>query len=154
MLRTLHQAEARYLIVGGSLFSRLEQTMLKIFVAPANDVIRYEQHRLWDVGTKIWDQAPSDEVDAAWTELLSRQFLSSPLAKELGADVGITVKNVRITEEEMRKAGENLTNSVRPVDGDYVAVLAVYHQLHCLVGQKSQSSLVYSHLILHPEHSS
>ena len=45
----------------------------------------------------------------------------------------IVAKNVRITEEEMLLAGENLTNSVQLVGGDYLGIMGVFHQLHCLV---------------------
>lgn len=33
----------------------------------------------------------------------------------------------------MLRGQETLQNAVRLVDGDYVVVLAVYHELHCLV---------------------
>lgn len=43
--------------------------------------------------------------------------------------------NIRATKEEMVRAEENLDGAVQLADGtaDYVAVLAVYHELHCLV---------------------
>ncbi|KAK3172816.1 hypothetical protein OEA41_006141 [Lepraria neglecta] len=40
--------------------------------------------------------------------------------------------NVRVTKEEMMLAGENLTNTAQLLNGDYLAVLGVYHQIHCL----------------------
>lgn len=43
-----------------------------------------------------------------------------------------TTKNVRITEE-MLVVGEKLTNSVQLVEGVYLEIMGVFHQLHCLV---------------------
>ncbi|KAL2037447.1 hypothetical protein N7G274_009727 [Stereocaulon virgatum] len=81
--------------------------------SPAHSVIKQERHRLWDGEPTIYAQSPSPQVDAAWEDLLA----------------GV---NVRVTREEMVLAGENMTNAAQLLNGDYLAVLGVYHQIHCL----------------------
>lgn len=41
--------------------------------------------------------------------------------------------NIRVPKHELEAQQENLENAVKLPDGDYVGILAVYHQLHCLV---------------------
>lgn len=58
----------------------------------------------------------------------------------------------------MIKGGENLTNVVQLVDGNFLGVLGVYHQLHCLVSEAATSAGVkhyprnLSTLTTKPEH--
>ena len=39
--------------------------------APANPAIKYERQRLWDGESTIYWNSPSEEVDAAWHDLLA-----------------------------------------------------------------------------------
>ncbi|KAH8896285.1 hypothetical protein GQ53DRAFT_819403 [Thozetella sp. PMI_491] len=57
---------------------------------------------------------PSTEQEHAWDDLMR------PL-------------HFRASREELLKAGEDLHNAVELADGGYIAVLGVYHELHCLV---------------------
>ena len=54
----------------------------------------------------------------------------------------------------MIKNHENFTNTVQLADGDYLAVLGVYHQLHCLVSTIPIISRVSEdcRVDAHPEH--
>ncbi|SPQ25729.1 8a642c71-02e4-4acf-b4ee-2291641d0938 [Thermothielavioides terrestris] len=60
-----------------------------------------------------WNLGLSEEVDAAWEDLLY-------------------ALNIRISEDEMSILHENRTHRVRVNGGDYVGVLGVYHHMHCL----------------------
>ncbi|KAK3328592.1 hypothetical protein B0T19DRAFT_424970 [Cercophora scortea] len=77
------------------------------------DSLRYEERREWGGLEHPWNLAPSDELDAAWNDLLYAM-------------------NFRATPEDLDAVGENKTDRVRVVGGDYAAVLGVYHHLHCL----------------------
>ena len=46
----------------------------------------------------------------------------------------------------MEMAGEDMNARVRLENGDYVAVLAVYHQLHCLVSELSHRDCTSSRI--------
>ena len=65
---------------------------------------------------------------------------------------------MRISKNEMKKAGENMTNVVQLADGNFLGVLGVYHQLHCLVSEAATSAGVkhyprdLSTLTTKPEH--
>lgn len=39
---------------------------------------------------------------------------------------------IRISEEEMKLQGENMTNRVELTDGGYLGTTSVWHSLHCL----------------------
>ena len=41
--------------------------------------------------------------------------------------------NLRITKEEMLRTNEPLMHAMQLVNGDYMVVIAAYHQLHCVV---------------------
>ncbi|KAK3368269.1 hypothetical protein B0H63DRAFT_565001 [Podospora didyma] len=81
--------------------------------SPANHLISYHRQPLYFGEDEKFTGAPQD-VDAAWDHLLE------PI-------------NIAATEEELRQAHADFTNDmVQLVDGDYVAVLSVHHELHCL----------------------
>ncbi|KAK3944390.1 hypothetical protein QBC46DRAFT_252511 [Diplogelasinospora grovesii] len=77
------------------------------------DSLLYEERKEWDYQQYPWNQEPSEDLDAVWDDLLH------PL-------------NIRITPEEMGLLNENTTDLLRVDNGDYVAVMGVYHFLHCL----------------------
>ncbi|KAH9883704.1 hypothetical protein F4778DRAFT_788360 [Xylariomycetidae sp. FL2044] len=77
------------------------------------DRLRYEERLEWYPPTSPFDEEPSDELDAAWDELLY-------------------AINIRVTETELRHLGSNLTNRVKVNGGDYIGSMGVYHHLHCL----------------------
>ncbi|KAK5998946.1 Transacylase cctO-like protein [Cladobotryum mycophilum] len=56
---------------------------------------------------------PTDESDAAWTKLIEPIYFIA-------------------SREEMERAGESMQDAVKMVKGGYIAVLGVYHELHCL----------------------
>ncbi|KAK4216300.1 hypothetical protein QBC37DRAFT_338389 [Rhypophila decipiens] len=60
-----------------------------------------------------WNLPPSKELDRAWDKLLY-------------------ALNVRVSPDELDMINENSTNRVRVEDGDYAAVIGVYHHMHCL----------------------
>ncbi|KAI3342535.1 hypothetical protein F4824DRAFT_512270 [Ustulina deusta] len=81
--------------------------------------LQLEERPEWYPPRSPWNQEPSDELDAIWTDLLR-------------------ALNIRITSNEMNFLKENKSNRVqvtggnRQSDHDYVGVLGVYHHLHCL----------------------
>jgi len=81
--------------------------------SPANSALSYKQQRMFPPEDSIFYGPPSDEQDFAWADLL-------------------TPVNVRVNHEEMALGNETFSNVVQLLDGGYVVVLAVYHELHCL----------------------
>jgi hypothetical protein len=48
--------------------------------------------------------------------------------------------NIRATKSELQQAHANFSNDiVQLTDGDYVAVLSVHHEFHCLVSSSSMN---------------
>ena len=68
------------------------------------------------------------------TYLTVRTYICS-LSEILLTHQAVAGKNIKISKDEIMKAGENMTNIVQLEDGNYLGVLGVYHQLHCLVSQ-------------------
>ncbi|KAI0475481.1 hypothetical protein GGR56DRAFT_695182 [Xylariaceae sp. FL0804] len=79
------------------------------------DVLEFEERPEWTLPEFPWNQEPSDELDAAWSDLL-------------------TGLNIRVKPEEMKSLPDlNLTyDSVQVDGGDYMGVMGVFHHLHCL----------------------
>ncbi|ORY01974.1 hypothetical protein BCR34DRAFT_636609 [Clohesyomyces aquaticus] len=75
--------------------------------------LKYQTRPAWPDMTYPWNLEPSEELDAAWDNLMLAQ-------------------NIRVTAQEMTRMGENTTNRARVENGDYVGVLGVWHHLHCL----------------------
>ncbi|KAI1139317.1 hypothetical protein F5Y05DRAFT_344466 [Hypoxylon sp. FL0543] len=77
------------------------------------DVIRYEERAEWYPPGSPFDQGPSDELDAAWDDLLH-------------------AINIKVTGDELDFLGINKTNKVQVNGGYYIGSIGVYHHLHCL----------------------
>ncbi|KAF2638103.1 hypothetical protein P280DRAFT_492029 [Massarina eburnea CBS 473.64] len=95
----------------------------------------------WGEYDKPWNLPPSDELDAAWDDLL-------------------VARDIRVSPAELGKLNGNTTNRVQLTDGDYVAVLGPYHLLHCmnimrrvihwdyygpLMSEEERGSFIYTH---------
>ncbi|KAI4861224.1 hypothetical protein F4820DRAFT_464875 [Hypoxylon rubiginosum] len=78
------------------------------------DALRFEERPEWSQPIQHpWSLEPSDELDAAWDDLLY------PL-------------NIRVTGDELDMLGQNKTNRLQINRGDYLGVLGALHYLHCL----------------------
>ncbi|KAI1412076.1 hypothetical protein F5Y13DRAFT_180423 [Hypoxylon sp. FL1857] len=77
------------------------------------DILRYEERAEWYPPESPFDQGPSDELDAAWDDLLH-------------------AINIKITGDELDFLGVNKTNLVQVNGGYYIGSMGVYHHLHCL----------------------
>ncbi|CAJ2507262.1 Uu.00g084480.m01.CDS01 [Anthostomella pinea] len=77
------------------------------------DFLQFEERREWYPPQDPWNQEPSEEVDAAWSELLY-------------------ALNVRVSKEELASLGNNTMNRVQVNGGDYLGAVGVFHYLHCL----------------------
>lgn len=77
------------------------------------DILRYEERPEWYPPESPFDQGPSDELDAAWDDLLH-------------------AINIKITGDELDLLGINKTNLVQVNGGYYIGSMGVYHHLHCL----------------------
>ncbi|KAK0625001.1 hypothetical protein B0T17DRAFT_492635 [Bombardia bombarda] len=87
--------------------------LLITFSAPASYLLSYQTKPLYFDEDPKFAGLPED-VDEAWEQLLE------PI-------------NIRASKEEIEQSRSKLTDDiVRVVDGDYVAVLSVHHELHCL----------------------
>ncbi|KAI1428146.1 hypothetical protein F5Y12DRAFT_77515 [Xylaria sp. FL1777] len=75
--------------------------------------LEYERRTEWYPTEAPFDLEPSDELDTAWDDLLY-------------------AINVRLTADELRRVGVNMTNRVQVNGGDYLGSMGVYHHLHCL----------------------
>ncbi|KAF2646046.1 hypothetical protein P280DRAFT_512253 [Massarina eburnea CBS 473.64] len=83
--------------------------------SPANEALSYHPRRIWQDGDlpSRFEKPPSPELDQEWEDLLTGQ-------------------NIRISPDEMHTLGENLTNRVQLEDGNYLGLMSVWHNLHCL----------------------
>ncbi|KAI2627766.1 hypothetical protein GGR54DRAFT_590367 [Hypoxylon sp. NC1633] len=77
------------------------------------DVLEFEERREWYPSGSPWEMGPSDELDAAWNDL-------------------IQAIDVRVSGDELDFLGINVTNRVQVNGGDYLGSMGVYHHLHCL----------------------
>ncbi|KAI0386457.1 hypothetical protein F5Y04DRAFT_122839 [Hypomontagnella monticulosa] len=77
------------------------------------DAIEYEEKQEWYTLREPWDMEPSDELDDLWEDLLY-------------------ALNIRVSPDEMKQLGSNVTNRIQVDGGDYLGVMGVYHHLHCL----------------------
>lgn len=97
-----------------SLVSELSfSSLTRIILAPANMAVKYEYQKLGKDPYSKWYGPPSDGVDAAWDALLEAM-------------------NIRATKEEFEVQSENFTDIVQMADGDYLGIIGVWHQIHCL----------------------
>ncbi|KAI5923267.1 hypothetical protein F4810DRAFT_669587 [Camillea tinctor] len=81
--------------------------------SPAHHVVSYERKPLYFGEDSKYAGLPED-VDAAW------DYLLDPI-------------NIRVTKQELEQAHATFSNDiVQLTDGDYVSVLSVHHELHCL----------------------
>ncbi|KAI1108467.1 hypothetical protein F5Y14DRAFT_459518 [Nemania sp. NC0429] len=76
-------------------------------------VIKYEAKPEWSGMLPPWNQEPSDELDAAWDDLLY-------------------ALNIRVMKDELDLVGNVTAERVRVNRGDYASEVGVYHHLHCL----------------------
>ncbi|KAI3332789.1 hypothetical protein F4824DRAFT_282476 [Ustulina deusta] len=75
--------------------------------------MKYERRAEWYPTEAPFNLEPSAKLDEAWDDLLY-------------------AINVRLTEDELHRAGANMTNRVQVNGGDYLGSIGVYHHLHCL----------------------
>jgi hypothetical protein len=101
--------------------------------------LEYEERPEWGEMQHPWNLGLSEEVDAAWEDLLygeKKPLLSILVGVAALSDAVFlhlpTALNIRISEDEMSILHENRTHRVRVNRGDYVGVLGVYHHMHCL----------------------
>lgn len=82
---------------------------------PTLPKLEYEERPEWTEMQHPWHGKPSDELDAAWDDLLYSL-------------------NWRVKKNELDYLNINSTNKVKVSTGDdeYVAVFGVYHHIHCL----------------------
>lgn len=81
--------------------------------APINSAVHYEYQKLGNDSHSKWYGPPSDEIDAAWDGLLEAM-------------------NIHATKAEFELQGENFTDMVQLANGDYLGIIGVWHQIHCL----------------------
>ncbi|KAK3331672.1 hypothetical protein B0T19DRAFT_413740 [Cercophora scortea] len=92
----------------------LTENFLRAAIPSLKDALKYDERSEWTRGMhNPWNLPPSDELDEAWKDLLY------PL-------------NLRVSGTELDLVGENRTNAARVTGGDYLGVMGVYHNLHCL----------------------
>ncbi|OTA99026.1 hypothetical protein M426DRAFT_325487 [Hypoxylon sp. CI-4A] len=77
------------------------------------DIVQYEERTEWYPPESPFNGEPSDELDAAWDDLLF-------------------AINMRVTDDELDILGIDKTNRVKVNGGDNIASMGVYHHLHCL----------------------
>ncbi|KAF2647965.1 hypothetical protein K491DRAFT_583414, partial [Lophiostoma macrostomum CBS 122681] len=95
--------------------------------APAIETIQYDEPAFFKgdiVQTNKWrgelGKRPSHEVDKAWD------------------DIGVGIPGIRISAEELKRLGKKMVDGTRyqheipDEEGGYVAMLEVFHMLHCL----------------------
>ncbi|KAK3329255.1 hypothetical protein B0H66DRAFT_634462 [Apodospora peruviana] len=79
--------------------------------------LRYVEKPSWEIVVPYpWNLSPSEELDEAWNDLL-------------------LPTNIRVSGSELDSVNENRTTAVKVNGGggdDYLGVLGVYHNLHCL----------------------
>ncbi|TVY47472.1 hypothetical protein LOCC1_G002207 [Lachnellula occidentalis] len=81
--------------------------------SPAQIVISYSQQKIHPMGPETYWGTPTVEQTKSWERLLEPVMM-------------------RASYEEMALAGEDPDNSIKLLDGGYLASLGVYHDLHCL----------------------
>ncbi|KAI8631540.1 hypothetical protein F5Y19DRAFT_473212 [Xylariaceae sp. FL1651] len=69
---------------------------------------------------------------AGWDRDLPPQYLCRTTDGRTGRGVVRATSFFRASREEMERAGESIDDAVEIADGGYIAVLGVYHELHCL----------------------
>ncbi|KAI2603139.1 uncharacterized protein GGS25DRAFT_510192 [Hypoxylon fragiforme] len=82
-------------------------------ISLVSDSLQFEERKEWYPPDAPWTLGPSDELDAAWEDLLY-------------------AIDIRVTGDELDTLGVNMTNRVQVNGGDYLGSIGVYHHLHCL----------------------
>lgn len=105
---------AIYIVFSAPLLIIMSQDRtLLVPYSPVNGMISYERHPLYFGEDPKFAGAPED-VDEAW------DYLLEPI-------------NIRTSKEELKKARATFSKDiVQLTNGDYVSVLSVHHELHCL----------------------
>ncbi|KAI1076590.1 hypothetical protein F5B20DRAFT_555641 [Whalleya microplaca] len=84
--------------------------------SPIQSSIQYhisDDHALKHHQSSVYSGYPTAEKERAWDNLLSPMYFAA-------------------SREELLKAGEYLENGVKLPSGGYLAMIGVYHELHCL----------------------
>ena len=120
--------------------------LLIVCSAPAKDdeALHYEKRRLWrNIDDNVFTGDPRPELDAAWRELIEREFcLSSVYLCSFGLHGSClfslldymlkhsSAMTLKISAKELSHLHED---SIAFADGSgYIAEMAVYHELHCI----------------------
>ncbi|KAI2635821.1 hypothetical protein GGS26DRAFT_513552 [Hypomontagnella submonticulosa] len=83
------------------------------YTASLGNTVEFEQRAEWGPPQHPWNQDPSEELDAAWDDLLY-------------------AINIKVKEGELAVLGIDKTNRVQVNGGSYIGSIGVYHHLHCL----------------------
>ncbi|KAF7949334.1 uncharacterized protein EAE97_002843 [Botrytis byssoidea] len=105
---------ATYIVVSAPLLIILSHRSIPLLpYSPVNEVLSYERHPLYFGEDPKFTGAPED-VDEAW------DYLLEPI-------------NIHTSREELEMAHATFGQDiVRLTNGEYVSVLSVHHELHCL----------------------
>ncbi|KAF2794548.1 hypothetical protein K505DRAFT_324690, partial [Melanomma pulvis-pyrius CBS 109.77] len=104
---------AVYVVVSAPLIVFSVRNYIPQPYSPANHLLSYQRQQLYFGEDSKYSGLPED-VDEAWDSLLE------PI-------------NIRVTKQELQQAHAKFGDDiVRLTDGDYVSVLSVHHELHCL----------------------
>ncbi|KAG6834853.1 hypothetical protein H0H93_006889 [Arthromyces matolae] len=105
-----------FLVKGGFKKNTCDYPNPQVLYSPVQDFVEYEvvkfRSGLNGEGDDIYSSPPSDEVDAAWSDLYN---------------VGVS----EISEQQALQLA-NVTMEVPNSDNKYVMVLDVFHELHCI----------------------
>jgi hypothetical protein len=107
--------------------------------APLSPVITHEVKAFITDEDHLWTGTPNPKTEENWHDMLQGRLhavLPSGCADaNPWNDIGF---DVRVTKTDMQRLGR-LDNAVEINDerGGYVALINVYHELHCLVGHLS-----------------
>lgn len=109
-------------------------------IAINGDVTRNDS--TWDLTSKYAGQ-PSLELDAAWDLLTppSKPIMIVYSQYKCGKLTRCVVPRIKLTHEEMLRAGYDIDDAYFLEDGDHTAILNVHHQLHCLVRKYALAAL-------------
>jgi len=76
---------------------------------------------------------PSPELDEAWDKLTPLSKYNMFRFQIYSSLTSYAVPRIRLTHDELLRAGYKIDDALVLDDGDHTAILNVYHQLHCLV---------------------
>lgn len=111
--------------------------------APVNGVLDHEIQKVHADTSTIYSHEPSKEHNEAWEDLLAREYYRRTF---LGCILILKAMHMSATKHELEESHDDpddrliLVKTVpggvgqgRWTNGDYLATLGVYHELHCLV---------------------